>query len=99
MFAVLRPLSADAKATLTTKPGKDPNIPQADVSISVKEMAVHMDKLQVCACVCVCVCVCVRVCACACVCVRERERERERVRERDKDRRDTSHTIHCLKRV
>ena len=87
MFAVLRPLSADAKATLTTKPGKDPNIPQADVSISVKEMAVHMDKLQVCACVCVCVCacvcvcvracVCVCVCACVCVCVCVCERKRE----------------------
>ena len=57
MFVVLRPLSADAKATLTTKPGKDPNIPQADVSISVGEVAVHMDKLQVCVCVCACVCV------------------------------------------
>ncbi|XP_065917560.1 intermembrane lipid transfer protein VPS13A-like [Dysidea avara] len=43
---ILRPLTADAKATLTTKPGKDPNIPQADVSISVGEVAVHMDKLQ-----------------------------------------------------
>ena len=60
MFVVLRPLSADAKATLTTKPGKDPNIPQADVSISVGEVAVHMDKLQVC--VCTCVHVCMYVC-------------------------------------
>jgi len=66
MFVVLRPLSADAKATLTTKPGKDPNIPQADVSISVGEVAVHMDKLHVCVCVCAfvhsCVCVCVLAC-------------------------------------
>ena len=61
MFIVLRPLTADAKATLTTKPGKDPNIPQADVSISVGEVAVHMDKLQVCPSMySVCVRVCVR---------------------------------------
>ena len=44
---VLKPLSAEAKATLTTKPGQDPNIPQADVSIVVNEVALHVDKLQV----------------------------------------------------
>jgi len=44
---VLKPLKVEAKATLTTKPGKDPNIPQADVNIVVSELALHMDKLQV----------------------------------------------------
>ena len=47
---VLKPLSAEAKATLTTKPGQDPNIPQADVSIVVNEVALHVDKLQVSVC-------------------------------------------------
>ena len=44
---VLKPLSAEVKATLTTKPGKDPNIPQADVNIEVDKVAVQVDKLQV----------------------------------------------------
>ena len=35
---------------LTTKPGQDPNIPQADVSIVVNEVALHMDELQVSVC-------------------------------------------------
>lgn len=47
MLPVLQPLSAEAKARLTTKPGQDPNIPQADVSIVIDEVAVHMDELQV----------------------------------------------------
>ena len=44
---VLKPLSAEAKATLTTKPGQDPNIPQANVGIVVNEVAVHVDEWQV----------------------------------------------------
>lgn len=47
LLLVLKPLSAEAKATLTTKPGQDPNIPQADVGIVVNEVAVHMDEWQV----------------------------------------------------
>ena len=44
----MRPISAEAKLQLSLKAGKDPNIPQALVGVVLDEVAVALEKEQVC---------------------------------------------------
>ena len=62
VLTVVKPISAEAKLQLSLKAGRDPNIPQALIRVTLGEVAVAVEKQQVSVCEYLCVCVRERVC-------------------------------------